>query len=248
MLAGCSAGDGRPSSGTDPRLTGDWLLVSGSDAVGGLTEVTAPVSLSIGVRSAHGRGPCVDYSAKIIGGVGPVFVSVSRRATAERCEIASVIRLDDRYASALAQVTFARIDDGTLTLAGPSAHLTYARLPAIPLRTIVNLVWVATEFRVPPGYDTPFDERPFELTLLLAPNLRFVVSSKCPPITGRWTLDAGQIEFADVHGVTDACRAPGAQNRAAIWHAIGPGFQVERQGDYLIATNNRADSSVVFGL
>jgi heat shock protein HslJ len=245
LLAGCAGEPDRPTT-PDPRLFGGWQLKSGTDAQGPMQLAPSTISLTIAASTAaHGRGACNNYSARIVGSLGAIFVARANMSSFAECTVPTFNALDFRYLDDLIAVRFAAVNDNTLTLSSKFATLIYQRAPDIPTESIVNTVWIAQSLSAL-GLNTAFEQHPYNVTLLLARSGRFLVSTACPAITGNWTVDAGEIVFSDASGLNSPCSDIDAGHRVEVYEVLGSGFQVNQQDHTLFVANPRASKSLLF--
>lgn len=139
-LTGCAPASGHDAI-IDPRLTGRWLLVGAHDDRGLLHLNGSYLSLDVGdAGAAHGTTPCEDYRARVTGGSGAVFLSVTQGHA--DCIEQGVATLNSRYFRALREVTVARRSGGDLELSSPSARLEFRRRTVAPLEPLMGVTWL----------------------------------------------------------------------------------------------------------
>jgi heat shock protein HslJ len=245
LLAGCTSGDDRPTT-PDPRLFGGWQLTSGTDAQGLMPLSFSDISLTISASTAaHGRGACNDYSGRIVGSIGAVFVAKAAMSQFTQCTASALNELDARYLDDLIAVRFAAVRTDRLTLSSRFATLVFERAGRIPVDSIVNTVWVAQSLSAL-GLNTAFEKHPYNVTLLLSQNGRFLISTACPAITGRWSEDAGEIVFSDVTGLHAPCSDVDTTHRFEVYDVLGNGFTVDQRAHTLFVANPRQRKSLLF--
>ena len=245
LLAGCTA---PPDKGTtpDPRLFGGWQLKSGTDAQGAMPLAPSTISLTIGASAtAHGRGACNNYTARIVGSLGAIFVAGANMSSLANCRVPAFDALDSRYIDDLIAVRFAEVRGDTLTLQSTFAKLVFQRAPDIPISDIVNNVWVAQSLSAL-GLNTAFEQHPYSVTLLLSASGRFLITTACPAITGTWSIDAGEIVFAGVSGLQTPCSNIDNTHRFEVFDILGYGFTVQHRDHTLFVANPRLRTSLLF--
>ena len=245
LLAACTTPPDQPTT-PDPRLFGGWQLKSGTDAQGSMPLAPSTITLTIGASPiAHGRGACNDYSARIVGSLGAIFVARANMSSFSHCTVPAFNALDFRYLDDLIAVRFAAVTGDTLTLQSSFAKLVYQRAPDIPTNDIVNTVWVAQSISAL-GLNTAFEQHPYNVTLLLSASGRFLISTACPAITGDWAIDAGEIVFTGVTGLHAPCSDIDTTHRFEVFDVLGNGFTVDQREHTLFVANPRQRKSLLF--
>jgi heat shock protein HslJ len=133
-LAGCAAasggsgsdsGSGSPAPGRD--ITGNWQLVSGTDATGDITPGKAVVTFKFDGSTSGGRGPCNSFGATAKGTtIGTISIVVGIH-TEMACVDADLNTTEGRYFAALDKMTKASLANETLTLTGDGDSLVFTR-------------------------------------------------------------------------------------------------------------------------
>ncbi len=128
-LAACAGVGGSTSggSGSSQDITGNWKLVSGTDAKGGFTPGTAAVTFKLNGHSSGGRGPCNSYGATTTGATTGTISIVVGIHTEMACMDPELNSTEARFFAALDKVTTAALDSGTLTLTGHGDGLVFTR-------------------------------------------------------------------------------------------------------------------------
>lgn len=140
-MSGCARSD---SSEPDPRISGTWFLVSGSDHGQGLAVGAQVISLTI-TDAAHtgGAEPCSSYRATVTGGVGVVYVRPhSTSGTRDSCQTSALTQLQQHYFAALGASQFATISEGALVLTSPTSNLVFLRAAPEAIANLRNTNWV----------------------------------------------------------------------------------------------------------
>lgn len=244
-VAGCTASS--VDNAADSRFVGQWLLVSAKDAKGdiplGGTYVTLTISSS---AAATGRGPCNDYTAKVIGQPGAVFVQITHRSLG-LCADTILANLDQRYISDLKATSIASIDTDRLTFRSRNATLLYHRVPHFMIGGIVDITWVAITETFRDGLGNRYTASPAGM-LLLSRNKTFTVHvGACPTVNGTWRMDAGEIVLVSLTGIDDACFTPDdTANRSSMMDALANGFQASTSDGTLNTTNPRTLAGLAF--
>jgi heat shock protein HslJ len=162
-----------------------------------------------------------------------------------QCTVPSFNALDFRYLDDLLAVRFAEVRDDTLTLTSTFAKLIFVRAPDIPTNDIVNRIWVAQSLSSL-GLNTAFEQHPYNVTLLLSASGRFLISTACPAITGKWSIDAGEIVFSQVTGLHSPCSDIDTTHRYEAYDILGNGFTVDQRDHTLFVANPRQRKSLLF--
>jgi heat shock protein HslJ len=245
-VAGCST-PAAPTS-TAASFAGQWVLVTGSDAVGKIALNGTYITLTVDeAESATGRGPCSDYRAKILGRPGPVFVSVTDRAIA-MCTDAQSPELDHRYLADLHASSLGSVDGDYLTLSSPTTRLMYHRVPHFMIGGIVDIPWAAQYETMiqSDGSSANFNDPAGSIILMRDHTFRMSVGA-CPALGGHWTQDAGEIVLNHVAHATAACTTPDDnQNRTDVMSALSQGFQFSVLNGTLVTTNPRNHTFMSF--
>jgi heat shock protein HslJ len=125
-LAGCA----RASHSSPARnIGGNWQLVSGTDATGGITPGQAIVTFKFDGANSSGRGPCNSFGATAKGSTTGSISIVVGIHTEMACVDAGLNATEGRYFAALDKVRKATLEKETLTLSGGGARLVFTRPP-----------------------------------------------------------------------------------------------------------------------
>ena len=133
-LAGCaSTGAGGGSSPAPPRVSGNWILLSATDARGAMNLSGSTITLQIDGAKSGGRGPCNGYGFRISGttagsrpGIYVGAITIGNLAATEMaCLKDPLNRLETRYFAALTEISSASMNDRTLVLAGNGVELDF---------------------------------------------------------------------------------------------------------------------------
>jgi heat shock protein HslJ len=122
-----SGGSGAGGSGSSQDITGNWQLVSGTDAKGAITPGSAVVTFRFNGQSSGGRGPCNSFGATAKGTTTGAISIVVGIHTEMACVDPELNSTESRYFAALDRVTTAALDSGTLTLTGNGDSLVFSR-------------------------------------------------------------------------------------------------------------------------
>jgi heat shock protein HslJ len=230
---------------SDPRLSGEWELTSATDAAGALDMPGPPITLTISAAAPpHGRGPCNDYDARIIGTTGPVFVTVTGRTTG-LCNEPQLRTVEYRYLKDLDATTLATVDNGLLTLASGKTRLTYNAAATVRTSLITGKTWHITALSLADEYYNELRPAPDHLDLRLDKDSTFTVTTPCSPVTGSWTVDAGEIVMTDMHMPATPCPISDFVDRATVVMVLSHGFIPQPFGGTLILTNPRAEGALL---
>jgi heat shock protein HslJ len=123
-LAGCAAATG---AGSGQDITGNWRLVSGTDATGDITPGKAVVTLTIDGDSSGGHGPCNSFGATTAATTTGTISIVVGIHTEMACVDAELNTTESRYFAALGTVTRASLEKKKLTLAGDGDMLVFTK-------------------------------------------------------------------------------------------------------------------------
>ncbi|MCU1469777.1 MAG: hypothetical protein JWQ39_926 [Glaciihabitans sp.] len=244
-VAGCSAS--RADNAADSRFVGQWLLVGAKDASGTVPLRGTYITLTINPSAAAtGRGPCNDYTAKVIGQPGAVFVDITHRSLG-LCADTILANLDQRYISDLKASSIASIGANTLTFKSSTTTLLYHRVAHFMIGGILDIPWVATTETFRDEIGNSYTASPAGM-LLLSSNKTFTVQlGACPDVRGKWTMDAGEIVFVSSTGFDSACFTPDdAANRSSMMDALANGFQANAGHGTLNTTNPRTLAGLAF--
>jgi heat shock protein HslJ len=134
VLAACASAGGSTSGGSSSRgsgssqdITGNWQLVSGTDAKGAFTPGSAIVTFKLDGQSSGGHGPCNSFGATATGAKTGTIAIVVGIHTDMACMDPELGSTEARYFAALDKVTTAALDSGTLTLTGNGDSLVFTR-------------------------------------------------------------------------------------------------------------------------
>ena len=122
-----AGGSGAGGSGSSHDITGNWQLVSGTDAKGAITPGAATVTFAFNGASSGGHGPCNSFGATAQGTTTGTIHIVVGIHTDMACVDPDLNTTESRYFAALDAVTKASIDGGTLTLSGGDDSLVFTR-------------------------------------------------------------------------------------------------------------------------
>jgi heat shock protein HslJ len=122
-----AGGSGSSGSGSSQDITGNWQLVSGTDAKGALSPGSAVVTFKFNGQSSGGRGPCNSFGATAKGATTGTISIVVGIHTEMACLDPEYNATESRYFAALDTVTTATLDNGTLTLTGDGDTLVFTR-------------------------------------------------------------------------------------------------------------------------
>jgi heat shock protein HslJ len=244
-VAGCTSSGAENAA--DSRFVGQWLLVSAKDANGAVPLSGTYITLTINPSAAAtGRGPCNDYTAKVIGQPGAVFVDITHRSLG-LCADTILANLDQRYITDLKASSIASIGANILTFTSSTTALQYHRVAHFMIGGILDITWVATTETFRDEIGNSYTASPAGM-LLLSTNKTFTVQlGACPAIRGRWTTDAGEIVFVRSTGIDAACFTPDdAANRSSMMDALANGFQANTSDGTLNTTNPRTLAGLAF--
>ena len=122
-----SGGSGSGGAGSSKDITGNWQLVSGTDAKGAITPGSAVVTFKFNGQSSGGRGPCNSFGATAKGTTTGAISIVVGIHTEMACVDPELNATEARYFATLDKVTTAALDNSTLTLTGNGDSLVFSR-------------------------------------------------------------------------------------------------------------------------
>jgi heat shock protein HslJ len=249
LLAACAVPAPTIDASADPRLTGQWVLQSGSDSGGRIPLVGVWINLAIGASGiSGGHASCDTYSARIVGRPGPVYISATSAQT-PACTDPILRLINYRYLAALRASSVATIRGNTLTLAAQSTTLTFSRVPSPSLPALTRTSWNMTLISYV-GYSADIDTRPHVLagpaTIQFRQGSVVNLFTGCSVVSGTWKLTKGELEFAHFRGANSACPAKFASTRQSVLNVIEDGVTVRQSAGKLTLTNPRNDNSVFF--
>jgi heat shock protein HslJ len=122
-----SGSSGSGGSGSPQDITGNWQLVSGTDAKGNMTPGGATVTFTFNGQSSGGHGPCNSFGATATGTTTGTIAIVVGIHTEMACLDPELNATENRYFAALDKVTSASLDSDTLTLTGDGDSLVFSR-------------------------------------------------------------------------------------------------------------------------
>jgi heat shock protein HslJ len=244
LISGCATTTGTAPA-SDPHLAGEWELASATDAAGALDMPGPPITLTIAANaSPHGRGPCNDYDARIIGATGPVFVTVTGRSTGY-CNEPQLREVENRYLKDLGATTLATVINGLLILASGRTRLTFDPATVVKKSLITGKTWHITAFSVADKYYNELRPAPDHLDLRLNKNGTLAVHTPCSLVTGTWVVDAGEIVVAHMSMPAHSCPVSEFVDRATVVMVLSHGFIPQPFGGTLILTNPRAEGALL---
>jgi heat shock protein HslJ len=168
-IVGCGMATPAHNNGPDSRLDGAWHLVAAYDSDGVIVLADTYITLTISRGSAAtGMSTCSDYSARIIGQPGAIFVDITRRVN-RRCNPQPNISTDNRYLAALVASRLAFVTTNELTLTSPRTTLRFERVQPVDEATIEDISWVVTSQPTVTPHSLRLDNvcsRPSELNLI----------------------------------------------------------------------------------
>ena len=139
-MSGCAPSG---ASTPDPRLAGTWHLVEAIEDGAPLPLNGSDITLAI-ADTAHtgGQSMCSPYTATVIGGIGSVFVRVTRLdGQRDACIPNALVNVDTQYITTLQRARFASVSDGALTLTSTNDSLLFVRNPPQPSPTLGGTTW-----------------------------------------------------------------------------------------------------------
>jgi heat shock protein HslJ len=117
-VAGCAPGESTAS------LRGEWVLTSASDSAGALDTAITDVTLVIDADGVSGR-VCNSFGGSLVGSPADLRIE-SLFSTEMYCMTPEgIMELEQRFLEDLGAITSANVDDGQLTLTGPSITLAF---------------------------------------------------------------------------------------------------------------------------
>jgi heat shock protein HslJ len=232
-LTACGAPGGATLSPTpapsaqDP--SGSWQLTAG--ILGGAPIPILddhPVTLTVVGPELSGTAACNSYGARlaVVGGrleVGELGM------TAMACEDA-VMALEAAYIAALRAVRAIARDGDTLTLTGPGAEMTFARLEPPPTAELIGTSWVLESLFVG---DVASPSRGEPATLVLRDDGTLSGATGCRTFDGRWVERANQIVATELRMNEVECPVGLADQDSHVVGVIGDGFVASIDGDLL---------------
>ena len=205
-IAGCGTTTAAHNNGPDSRLNGAWHLVAASDSDGAIALVNTYITLTIPPgRTATGLATCSNYSARIVGQPGAIFVNITGRVNA-RCSPLAITSTDNRYLAALVASQLASVTANELTLTSARTTLRYERARPVNEAAIEDITWVVTS----QGFSQPGDAVHTEEAryggVLLSSSHRFEVNvGTCPQVKGKWSPDAGLVILSAIENENAGC-------------------------------------------
>jgi heat shock protein HslJ len=225
-LSGCGTTTAAHNTGPDSRLDGAWHLVAASDSDGTIALANTYVTLTIPPGSvATGMATCSDYSARVIGEPGAIFVDITGR-TNTRCPHQSNISTDNRYLAALTASQLASVTANELTLTSARTTLRFERAQPVNETAIEDISWVVTS----QGFSQPGDAVHTVARyggFLLSSSHRFELNvGTCPQVAGKWGANAGLVLLSALENESAGCPdgADAAMRDDLLFTLLG-GFQ-----------------------
>jgi heat shock protein HslJ len=204
-IAGCGTATPVHNNGPDSRLDGAWHLVAAYDSDGVIVLADTYITLTISRgNAAIGMSTCSDYSARIIGQPGAIFVDITRRVN-RRCSQQPNISTDNRYLAALVASRFASVTTTELTLSSPRTTLRFERARPVDEASIEDISWAVTS----QGFSQPGDAVNTVARyggFLLSSSHRFELNvGGCPQVKGDWRANAGLVILSAIENRSAEC-------------------------------------------
>jgi heat shock protein HslJ len=245
-LGGCAVEPAHPEAPPNPRLAGEWWLISGRDAAGNLDVRATLVTLTIGARGG-GRTPCNDYRIELRGSESLVFP----RVEFQRKRLCATVPLQDlevRYIAALETVRFAGQQANNLTLSSDTATLEFSRAARVDLRGVLGRTWEVHSISGPSAHQFENSENVDPSTLVIGATGGLRAVTACRVFEGSYTTDAGEMLPTRLRQTVSPCTRFGSLQDADVMRVLENPFTVAYYGGLLILRNQRGGLSVAYKL
>lgn len=244
VLVGC-AGQAPPSR-PDPRLIGAWHLRAGTDARGSFALDNTDITLTIG-DSGHtgGRSACSRYSARVTGGIGPIFVT-AKSTLSDRCQTIPSAVLDSRFLDELSATRLAALSAGTLTLSSGHGDLQFTKVGGAT--SLTGITWALDGLSNATSQWLASSVRG-AATMRFSPDGVFVISTACATLTAQYRITGQQISvsnYSEDIGNGGICNDKTGAVGAEVMSLVGGAFSYEIRDGALLMTANGLGSSARF--
>lgn len=237
-------------------LAGDWQLVRAADASGQFEINGATVTLSIdaGSSTSGGEAPsstiggtaaCNHYGGAASMENGVLQVGEIHQ-TEMYCMGAGLMELEARYLAALGIVSSAEVTDDLLVLAGDAVELEFESVPPVPEEELLDTTWRLESLIEGLGDDGTASSVPGEYTLVLGIDGTFAAEGGCPPYSGRYAVNGGQVNTTEsgIDGNVACLVHDPVQDH--VMQVIRGAFRVQIERDVMTATQLVGDLGLVY--
>jgi heat shock protein HslJ len=204
LVACADAGDDSGSWGTDPQaLTGHGWTLDRSSMASLVDEIPAGASVTIAFEEgqASGRAACNSYGGAYDAGDDGSLSFEGFGVTEMGCE-PSLMTLESAYLEALGTVT-GFVVDGTLTLHGDGADLTFdEEVPPVAL-PLVGTTWTLTTIASGDAVSSVLNGT--EVTAAFTADATVAGSAGCNRYSGSYTWTGDQLSFSPLASTKMAC-------------------------------------------
>ncbi|MCU1535547.1 MAG: putative secreted protein [Glaciihabitans sp.] len=243
-LTGCASGGPHVDMAPNPRLAGEWWLVSGSDGSGKLDLGSTLITMTLGGRNA-GRTPCNDYGINFSGTESLVFPHVAF-TKARLCETTPLQDLEARYIAALEHVQYVRVTANNLTLTAPHIILDFSRAARVSLAHLLDRSWLLAAIYGRASHQFRTDESLKTSTLMLYSGGRLRAITPCRHFNALYETDAGEVIPTNSSRVLLDCDRDGGDQDADVLRVLSNPFTVTYDSGFLVVRNQRAGLTLAY--